>query len=102
MEINGYKIFENCDEAVYVAKSKEDVYNYFVATYGPTEDCQSKTKEQFIDGLVEIELDSGCAKRERTWLNDDTGEVSKSSYLDEYNNVASINDGVDVIDYLTW
>ena len=102
MEINGYKIFENCDEAVYAAKSKEDVYNYFVKMYGSTEDCQDETKEQFIDGLIEIELDSESAKKVRKWHNDDTGEVTASRYIDEYKKVAEKNDGVDVIAYLVW
>ena len=102
MEINGFKIFENADEAVYAAKSKEDVYDYFVKMYGSTEDCQSKTKEQFIDELIEIELSSDSANRIRTWHNDDTGEITESTYYDEYKKVAEKNDGVDVVDYLTW
>ena len=102
MEINGFKIFENTDEAVYAAKSKEDVYDYFVEMYGSTEDCQSQTKEQFIDELIEIELSSDSANRIRTWHNDDTGEITESTYYDEYKKVAEKNDGVDVIAYLTW
>ena len=102
MEINGFKIFENTDEAVYEAKSKEDVYDYFVEMYGSTEDCQSQTKEQFIDELVEIEADSDSAQRIRTWHNDDTGEITESTYYDEYKKVAEKNDGVDVVAYLTW
>lgn len=55
-KINGYRIFENCDDAIYVAKSKEDVYSYFVENYGSTEDCQCKTKDEFIENLREIEI----------------------------------------------
>ena len=102
MEINGYKIFENSDEAVYVAKSKEDVYNYFVKMYGSTEDCQDETKEQFIDGLIEVELDSESAKKVRMWHSDDTGELTASRYLDEYKKVAIKDVGADVIAYLVW
>jgi len=102
MEINGFKIFENTDEAVYTARSKEDVYDYFVKMYGSTEDCQSQTKEQFIDELIEIELSSDSANRIRTWHNDDTGEITESTYYDEYKKVAEKNDGVDVVAYLTW
>lgn len=102
MEINGYKIFENSDEAVYVAKSKEDVYNYFVKMYGSTEDCQDETKEQFIDGLIEVELDSESAKKVRMWHSDDTGELTASRYLDEYKKVAIKDVGADVIAYLEW
>ena len=102
MEINGFKIFENIDEAVYAAKSKEDVYDYFVEMYGSTEDCQNQTKEQFIDELIEIEMSSDSANRIRTWHNDDTGEITESTYYDEYKKVAEKNSGVDVIAYLTW
>ena len=100
--INGCKIFENPDEAVYVAKSKEDVYDYFVNTYGSTEECQDDTEEQFIDGLIEIELSCDYAQRERTWVSDDTGEKSISSYYEEYKKSAQKDVGVDVIAYLVW
>lgn len=102
LEINGYQIFENQDEAVYLAKSKEDVYNYFVENYGSTEDCQNETKEQFIKNLIEIELDSDFTKRDRDWLNDDTGEITRGSYLDAYRESALKDNGTDVIAYLTW
>lgn len=102
LQINGFKIFENHDEAVYAAKSKEDVYTYFVNMYGSTEECQNQTKEQFIDELIEIELSSECAQKNRTYLSDDTGEESISSYYDEYKKVALKNEGVGVIAYLTW
>lgn len=102
MEINGFKIFENTDEAVYAAESKEDVYDYFVEMYGSTEDCQSQTKEQFIDGLIEIEVDGDSAQRIRTWNCDDTGETLEKSYFDEYKKIAEKNKGVDVIAYLVW
>lgn len=102
LQINGFKIFENHDEAVYAAKSKEDVYTYFVNMYGSTEECQNQTKEQFIDELIEIELSSECAQRERTYLSDDTGEESVSSYYNEYKKVALKNKSADAIAYLTW
>ena len=102
LEINGYKLFENCDEAVYVAKSKDDVYNYFIKNYGSTEGCQSQTKEQFINDLIEIDLSSDYAKEIKTWHNDDTGDITKISYYDEYKNVASGNGDVEVIAYLAW
>ncbi|MCW3176256.1 hypothetical protein RMB13_07245 [Acinetobacter sp. V102_4] len=102
LEINGYKIFENHDEAVYVAKSKEDVYDYFVENYGSTEECQDETKEQFIENLIEIELDSKCTQHKREWISDDTGERSESSYYDEYKKVASKDEGTEVIAYLVW
>lgn len=102
LEINGYKIFVNEDEAIYAAKSKEDVYNYFVENYGSTEDCQRQTKEQFIDQLVEIEVDSECAQCIRTRLNDDNGEITESSYYAEYKAAAAKNEGTEVIAYLVW
>ena len=95
--INGYRLFENTDEAVYIAKSKEDVYDYFVKNYGSTEDCQGQNKEQFIDELIEINLDSDSANRTRTWVNDDTGENYKTSYYEEYRKAALKNDCVSVI-----
>lgn len=102
LEINGYKIFINPDEAVYTAKSKEEVYNYFVENYGSTEDCQDQSKEQFIENLNEIELDSDCAQRDRDWVNEDTGVISTSSYYLEYKVVASKDEGTEVIAYLVW
>ena len=29
-QINGYQLIENCDEAIYVAKTKEDVYQFLL------------------------------------------------------------------------
>ena len=102
MKINGYSIFENYDEAVYVAKSKKDVYNYFVGNYGSTEECQDQTKDEFIDSLIEIELDSECAQRQRTWHSDDTGDITESSYYDEYKKSAEKDNGVEVNAFLVW
>ncbi|MBM0876365.1 hypothetical protein [Acinetobacter pittii] len=102
LEINGYKIFENYDEAVYVAKSKEDVYDYFVDNYGPTEECQNETKEQFIENLIEIDVASEFAQRNREWINEDTGMISTSSYYQEYKHVASKDEGTEVIAFLVW
>ncbi|MCK0925095.1 hypothetical protein BFR80_013515 [Acinetobacter pittii] len=102
LEINGYKIFENYDEAVYVAKSKEDVYDYFVDNYGPTEECQNETKEQFIENLIEIDVASEFAQCIRTYISDDTGEVSESSHYEQYKEVASKDEGTEVIAYWVW
>lgn len=102
LEINSYKIFENEDDAVYVAQSKEDVYNYFVENYGSTEECQNQTKDQFIDQLIEIELDGNCAQRKRDWIDDDSGVISESTYYDEYKKVAEKDQGTEVIAYLVW
>lgn len=102
MEVNDYKIFENHDEAVYAAKSKEDVYNYFVNMYGSTEECQNKTKEQFIDELSEIDINGKVAQRKRLYVSDDDGYEWESSYYDEYKKVALRNIGADVIAYLVW
>lgn len=102
LEINGYKIFENEDDAVYAAKPKEAVYDYFVKNYGSTEECQDETKDQFIANLIEIELDSEIAKRDRTWISDDTGETFDTSYYQEYKIAAEKDKGTAVIAYLTW
>lgn len=101
-EINDYKIFENEDEAVYVAKSKEDVYDYFVDHYGSTEWCQNQSKDEFINGLTEIDIDSAPSKKIRTFISDDDGSECKSSYYEEYKKAALNNHGVSVIAFLTW
>lgn len=102
LEINGYKIFQNGDDAVYAAKSKEDVYNYFVENYGSTEHCQGETKEQFIANLMEIDLDSEIAQSERTWIDDNTGNEFNASYYQEYKIAAEKDQDTAVIAYLTW
>lgn len=101
-EINGYKIFENCDDAIYVAKSKEDVYKYFVENYGSTEDCQGETKDEFVGNLREIELNSKECQCTRLWTSDDDGSESESSYYDEYKKSVKKGVNVDVIAYLVW
>jgi hypothetical protein len=102
LKINGFCIFVNEDEAIYVAKSREDIYEYFVEMYGSTEDCQNETKEEFIENLTEIDLSSDYCKKVRTWISDDDGSEWESSYYDEYAKSANKNDGVDVIAYLVW
>lgn len=101
-KINGYGIFENYDDAIYVAKSKEDVYNYFVENYGSTEDCQYQTKHEFIENLREIEVNSAECQATRKWFNDANGTESESSYYDEYKESVEKGVNVDVIAYLVW
>ena len=41
-QINGYQLIENCDEAIYVAKTKEDVYQV-------AKSWNDATEEQIMD-----------------------------------------------------
>lgn len=102
MKINGYSIFMNDDEAIYCAKSKEDVYDYFVENYGSTEECQNQTKEEFINELIEINPSSECAQKKSTWYNEDEGFEYESSYFKEYEFYANKDSGTYVICFLTW
>ena len=104
LKINGYQIFKNEDDAVYIAKSKEDVYEYFVENYGSTEDCQNQTKDKFINELIDIELDSKPCQIFQDWYNDETGETTYggSSYYDEYKKYAELDKGTNVIAYLCY
>lgn len=83
-QINGYQLIENCDEAIYAAKTKEDVYQYYIENYGDTE----TSKEQFLNGLFVYDLSSEDVHKIRDFINDDTGEDYISSYYQQYKDAA--------------
>lgn len=102
MKINGYSMFMNEDEAIYCAKSKEDVYNYFVDNYGSTEELQEHTKDEFINALTEIDLNSDYAQKVSTWYDEGNDKEYQSSYYEEYKAIAKRNIGTYVVCFLTW
>ena len=64
--------------------------------------ARMRLRSNLLKNLIEIELDSDFTKRDRDWLNDDTGEITRGSYLDAYRESALKDNGTDVIAYLTW
>lgn len=88
-EINGYKLIDCDDDAIYVAKSKQDVLNYWIENYGTPLDLIGLSDEEFLEDLVVMELNSERVTLEREFLMDeDTGDKKKSTYWDFYKEAA--------------
>jgi len=96
-QLYGYQLIRNEDEAIYVAKTKADVYAYNVEHYGE----QEKSEAQFIEDLEILDLNSDEVHKVRSLHDDQTGEDDLSSYYSYYQEVALNDQGCTPIIYLT-
>ena len=83
LEINGYKLFDNEDDAVYVAKSKEDVLKFYEDTYGTTQENCDMTHEEFLDAVTELSLSSESIQKEIT-VAEETDTGTKTTNVSVY------------------
>lgn len=88
LSINGYKFISCEDDALYVAKSKQDVLDYYKENYGSPFDLLKISDEEFLDDLVIYDLDSEYMQMKRNIKNDDNGEFTNESYYDYYEKAA--------------
>lgn len=95
VEIDGYKLFENPDEAIYVAKSKEAVLKYHKDTYGTPQDICNMTDAEFLESLDELAMNSDQVKKQFV-LNEEgnkgNSKVKTTIYQQYLNAVAKKQD----------
>lgn len=88
-EINEYKLIDCDDDAIYIAKSKQDVLDYWYENYGSLLEERDLSDEEFLEDLVVMDLNSDRVTIARNFLMDeDTGEEKESSYWDIYKEAA--------------
>lgn len=88
-EINEYKLIDCDDDAIYIAKSKQDVLYYWYQNYGSPLDLIHVSDEEFLEDLVVMDLNSERVNIVRDFLMDeDTSETKKSSYWEFYKETA--------------
>ena len=91
LHINGYKIFDIDEDAMYVSKSKEDLLEN-ILKYGDIEEVYGISQEQMFDEVREVSLCSDEAQKERDWAD----EYVKCVY-DLYKEAATVDQGTQMI-----
>lgn len=82
-EINGYKLFRNEDDAIYISKSKGFLLAFYIDLIGIDEvNYIHGDTSKFLDELTEIELDSEYANKEFTCFDGNDGTITTSLYKD--------------------
>ena len=64
--VNNFLLINVDDDAIYLAKSKQDVLNYWKEHYGTPMELVGETDEEFLEGLRVLDLDSEEAKDEES------------------------------------
>ncbi|WP_336982433.1 hypothetical protein [Acinetobacter modestus] len=95
--INGYHLYEVEDDAIYVAKSIEDVLNYCKKNYGEIEEIYDCKESEFKQLVSHINLCEKIVHLSRDFLSDDDGTHSHSTYYQFYSEVAKRDDGCEPI-----
>lgn len=84
LSINGYKLIYCDDDALYVAKCKQDVLDYYRTNYGAPFELLKMSDQEFLDDLIIHDLESEIVQQSRSILNDDNGEKTSESYYEYY------------------
>ena len=84
--INDYLLIDCDDDAIYLAKSKQDVLNYWKENYGTPMELVGETDEEFLEGLRVLDLDSEEVNKIRTSIVEEVTEYTEGirSYFDVY------------------
>ena len=91
MEINGYKFIELDGDEIFVTKSKEDVLKFYHETYGTPKEMIDLTDEEFLEHLIELDLNGDVVQKKR----DNLGWC----YYDEYKKQALKDEGCKPVIY---
>ncbi|MEO3357276.1 hypothetical protein [Acinetobacter haemolyticus] len=91
--INGYHLYEVEEDAIYVAKSLDDVLNYCKNTYGAINDVYDCDETEFHKLVTQINLCENIVHTDINFLSDDDGTLSNSTYYKFYSGVAEKDDG---------
>ena len=91
--INGYKLICCDDDALYVAKTKKDVLDFYKENYGEPIDNLLCSDSEFLEELIIYDLDSQVVQKQRIILNDDNGEKTCKSYYEYYIRAAKEDKG---------
>lgn len=96
--INGYKLIGDESE-LYVAKSKQQVLEYYKSNYGTPSQNIGISDAEYLDQLDIYDLSSSIVHKRKKILNDDTGESDFKSYYQLYEETALEDRGCQAIVY---
>ena len=88
LNINNYELILSEDDAIYVAKSKEDVLSFYKENYGNPSDDLLCSDQEFLENLIVYDLKSDIVQKIRIIKNDDSGENTAESYYEYYKKAA--------------
>lgn len=89
--VNDFLLIDCYDDAIYIAKSKQDVLDYWKTYYGTPMDIVGETDEEFLDALEILDLTSDEVHEIREgWFDYDYEHLQ--SYYDLYLQQAEISD----------
>jgi len=91
LPINGYKIYDIDEDAMYVSKSKESLLEN-ILMYGDIEEVYGISVDELFEEVREVSLCSKEAQSEREWADDKV----KCIY-DLYKEVAEADQGTQII-----
>lgn len=92
--VNNFLLINVDDDAIYLAKSKQDVLNYWKEHYGTPMELVGETDEEFLEGLRVLDLDSEEANKIRTSIVEEVTDYTEEirSYYDVYAYEAQFSD----------
>lgn len=94
LTINDYLLIDCDDDAIYLAKSKQDVLNYWKEHYGTPMELVGETDEEFLEDLRVLDLDSEEVNKIRTSIVEEVTDYTEGirSYFDVYAYEAQFSD----------
>lgn len=95
--INGYHLYEIDDDAIYAAKSIEELLNYCKNTYGEIKEIYDCEEDKFHQIVSPINLCEKIVHISRTFISDDDGAHSNSTYYQLYSEVAKKDGGCEPV-----
>ncbi|MBF7691573.1 hypothetical protein [Acinetobacter pollinis] len=102
IEINGYKLFLNNDDAIYVAKSKDDVLEYYKELVGDDLGGDFESDEAFKDQLIILQVDSDYVAKLTKIHDDENGCTVETTIYDLYKEQAELNVKCEPIVWFNW
>lgn len=90
--VNDFLLIDVNDDAIYIAKSKQDVLDYWKKYYGTPMELVGETDEEFLDALEVMDLTSDEVHRSREWWYLDYDDEQPKTYYDLYLQQAEISD----------
>lgn len=78
--VNDFLLIDVNDDAIYIAKSKQDVLDYWKKYYGTPMELVGETDEEFLDALEVMDLTSDEVHRSRKVYAEEAYPYMKGSF----------------------
>lgn len=82
--VNDFLLIDVNDDAIYIAKSKQDVLDYWNKYYGTPMEIVGETDEEFLDALEVMDLTSDEVHKERVYDIEEFDVFENQSYYGVY------------------